>query len=192
MIVRTLEDHDITSFIEGMNRANKERASERIPYKELTIAEAADEFKRNTECFGLFRNGNLIGGLLVGYKPHKTVFIKHVWVDPREQNMGGGTFLLAYVEAYLREKEISFMTLSVAECYAPAVHIYRKLGFKTIGVTANIPHTYYFLDMIKAIPPNKLSELKRLGRLAISKIKFSLLFDRYSTPNFLHGMIYGR
>lgn len=118
--------------------------------------------------------------------------MKHIWIRTDEQGNGYADLLMCGAEKSLEKLGARYIYLSVANCYKPAVCLYQKHGFKKLGVTANVPKTYYFIDMVKSIPPHRYSEYKRIMKLVISEIKFRLLFDEQSTPRRLHGVLYGK
>ena len=80
----------------------------------------------------------------------------------------------------------------MANIYLPAVHLYRKNGFKDLIIYANIPRTYYFIRMIKEVGTYKFSERKRLYMLIKSAIIFKILYKRDSSPTMINKMIYGK
>ena len=192
MNVSIVKPEEIPQFVHGMNQAFMARADDHIPYKKTDLEEFKCRMNENSVCFGLYENTELIGGLVARTKENSSATISHVWISTGLQNMGGGTTLLRGAEPELRNMGYKYLYLSAANCYQPAVRLYKKLGFRPIGITANVPNTFYFLDMVKAIGPYKYPEGRRLLQLAVSCVKFRALFDKYSTPNFLHRLIYGK
>ena len=192
MNVSIIKPEELPLFIKGRNAAYRARSDGHIPYSELDMEKLKNDLNDKSIWYGLYQDGELIGGLMVKLHEDDTATLKRVWVNPHLQNTGGGTYLMQNVELQLKDRGCKKINLSVANSYKPAVHLYKKLGFRTIGITAHVPHTFYFLDMVKTLEPYKYSEIKRIVNYRISRLKFILFFDKYSTPNFLHKLVYGK
>ena len=82
------------------------------------------------------------------------------------------------------------LQLNVANIYLPAVHLYRKRGFKNLMIYANVPKTYYFIRMIKPIGDYKFAENRRVYKLIKSTVK--ILYKKDSSPTILNKMLYSR
>lgn len=179
---------NITRFLEGANAAFKNRSNEKILFEELT----RQNFGGLILC-ALFDAGDeMVAGLTVASNKKNNVnyaHISHVWVHPSKQRMGYGKVLLEYVDEYCLKNDYEFITLGVANIYSPAVRLYQNSGFKAYGVYANVPHTYYFISMRKYLVGQE-DDIKRLLDYLISKIKFTILFRKDSTPKLLHRIIF--
>ena len=53
--------------------------------------------------------------------------ITRVYVLPKHQNKGYGTFIIKSIES-----EISKNIIKLFGCFLPGVHLYEKLGYKTL------------------------------------------------------------
>lgn len=63
--------------------------------------------------------------------------IVNVGVLPDCQRQGVGTALLARALAWVRQRGAKHVTLEVAQSNLPAISLYRKAGFKTVGKRKN-------------------------------------------------------
>lgn len=64
-------------------------------------------------------------------------YISNVAVSPDCRRQGVADALLYALESRSREKSLSFMTLEVRESNFPAISLYSKHGFKTVGTRPN-------------------------------------------------------
>lgn len=103
--------------------------------------------------------------------------------------MGYAKKLLLSIEALLYN-EIYCYELNVANCYAPAVKLYKTLGYKTYKIVDHTPGTYYFLEMRKVLHPHKQSNGKRMLSLIKSEFKFWILFNRHSNPTWIFKLLH--
>ena len=126
------------------------------------------------------------------YNNVKTTEVGHVWTMTSYQKQGIGSFLMKAVEDIALQNGSELLQLNVANIYLPAVHLYKKSGFKNLMIYANVPQTYYFIRMIKAIGNYKFPEGKRIYILIKSIIIFKILFKRDSSPTFVNKKIYTR
>lgn len=179
----------IDEFLNGVNAAFKDRSGDFIPYEPLEKEKITQD---NIENFCLIDESNkMIGGLSLktANEKGKTGLISHVWVHPDEQHRGIGKKLLENTEKYCVDNGYASMTLGVSNIYKPAYNLYKNYGFKKYKIYANVPNTYYFVGMIKYLEAKENSFARSINYI-ISKIKFSLLFKKDSTPNLLHKIIF--
>lgn len=106
------------------------------------------------------------------------------------QKQGVGSLLMRSIEDIALKNDRELLQLNVANIYHPAVYLYKKSGFKNFMIYANIPQTYYFVRMIKAIGEYKFPESKRLYELTKSIIKFKILYKKDSSPTIVNKLIY--
>ena len=80
-------------------------------------------------------------GELLGYVGMMCVldegYISNVAVDPACRRQGIGDLLIASLLERAARRELSFVTLEVREHNEPAVALYRKHGFKPVGLRKN-------------------------------------------------------
>lgn len=195
MYVKKIDNYDeISLWIAEHNQAFKNRRSTNIPYKEVKRENLIID--SNNSILGVYNNDQLLGGAYIsyciGYGNVKNVKVGHVWIEPRYQKRGVGSFLIEEIENIALQDGRELLQLNVANIYLPAVHLYRKNGFKDLIIYANIPRTYYFIRMIKEVGTYKFSERKRLYMLIKSAIIFKILYKRDSSPTMINKMIYGK
>ena len=75
----------------------------------------------------------LCGYLGVQYGPDGAD-IMNIAVDSAYRNRGIAQQLMKSMAERLREKQLSWLTLEVRESNLPAISLYRKLGFREVGV----------------------------------------------------------
>lgn len=126
------------------------------------------------------------------YNNVKTAKVGYVWTMTSYQKQGIGSFLMKAVEDIALQNGSQLLQLNVANIYLPAVHLYKKSGFKNLMIYANVPQTYYFVRMIKAIGNYKFPEGMRIFELIKSMIIFKVLYKRDSSPTFVNKMLYTR
>lgn len=185
-----LQEYGLANFCEGMNVAFRHRSNKFIPFKDERVLDLVEQFHRGSNFIGIFRDQEMVGGLMFKIKDKGNAEINHVWIAPEYQGNGYAKKLLMDSEEYIRLAGGRFVYLAVANNYKPAYLLYKKCGYKKIGITANEPETYYFIDMIKPLTNQRYPNGKRLARYSFSWLKFHLLFDNHSTPNYIHRMIY--
>ena len=81
------------------------------------------------------------GGTLVGYIGVQTVldegYINNVAVHPEYRRRGIAAALISLLAEQAQAIGLAFMTLEVRESNAPAIALYEKLGFTTVGRRKN-------------------------------------------------------
>lgn len=194
MYVKKIDDEEeLKLWVTELNYSFKRRSSERILYKE--VAKEDIIINSNNIILGVYDDvDRLLGGghisYCIEYNDVKTAKIGYVWTMTSHQGQGVGNFLMKEIEDIALKNERELLQLNVANIYLPAVYLYRKRGFKNLMIYANVPQTYYFIRMIKAIGKYKFPESKRLYELIKSIIKFKILYKKDSSPTIVNKMIY--
>lgn len=191
---KIVENEEVNLWISELNKSFKNRSSANIPYKEV---KSKDIVIDNTVILGIYNDANkLLGGAslsyCIEYNNVKTAKVGHVWTMTSYQKQGIGSFLMKAVEDIALQNGSELLQLNVANIYLPAVHLYKKSGFKKLMIYANVPQTYYFVRMIKAIGNYKFPEGMRIFELIKSMIIFKVLYKRDSSPTFVNKMLYTR
>lgn len=189
---KIVENEELNLWISELNKSFKNRSSTNIPYKEV---KSKDIVIDNNMILGIYNDANkLLGGAslsyCIEYNNVKTAKVGHVWTMTSYQKQGIGSFLMKEVEDIALQNGSELLQLNVANIYLPAVHLYKKSGFKNLMIYANVPQTYYFIRMIKAIGNYKFPEGKRIYELIRSIIIFKALYKRDSSPTFVNKMLY--
>lgn len=192
---KIVENEELNLWISELNKSFKNRSSANIPYKEVKSKDIVID--NNNVILGIYNDANkLLGGASLSYCMEynnvKTAKVGHVWTMTSYQKQGIGSFLMKEVEDIALQNGSELLQLNVANIYLPAVHLYKKSGFKNLMIYANVPQTYYFIRMIKAIGNYKFPEGKRIYILIKSIIIFKILFKRDSSPTFVNKKIYTR
>lgn len=190
---KIVENEEVNLWISELNKSFKNRSSANIPYKEVKSKDIVID--NNNIILGIYNDANkLLGGASLSYCMEynnvKTAKVGHVWTMTSYQKQGIGSFLMKEVEDIALQNGSELLQLNVANIYLPAVHLYKKSGFKNLMIYANVPQTYYFIRMIKAIGNYKFPEGKRIYELIRSIIIFKALYKRDSSPTFVHKMLY--
>lgn len=191
-------DTQLILFAEGVNKAYKARNSDSIPYKPFELDELREIVNSEITVPNIYvmeDNGVFVGGVICLYafskeKNLKIAKISKVFSLPEYQKKGIASQLLEYAEENAKTDGMQIMQLDVANNYLPAVNLYRKMGYLPFSVYANEPNTYYFIRFIKSISPYKFSNFKRLISLIRSKMVFSLLFKKDSSPSWFGRYVY--
>ncbi|WP_449075548.1 GNAT family N-acetyltransferase [Ruminococcus sp.] len=172
-------------FIRKMNQSFKERSTEKIPYQPISKSDIKDGI-----ILGAYTSSEeLIGGLCIEFIPYfdlKGARIYHVWTDVNYRKKGIAIMLMEKAEQICNLYECEIMVLNVANIYNPAVRLYKKVGFKEFRIIANLPKTFYLIQMIKQIKGEKISKKRQRVEWIISKVKFRILYKTDSSPTFIH------
>lgn len=190
---KIVENEELNLWISELNKSFKNRSLTNIPYKEVKSKDIVID--NNNMILGIYNDANkLLGGASLSYCMEynnvKTAKVGHVWTMTSYQKQGIGSFLMKEVEDIALQNGSELLQLNVANIYLPAIHLYKKSGFKNLMIYANVPQTYYFIRMIKAIGNYKFPEGKRIYELIRSIIIFKALYKRDSSPTFVHKMLY--
>ncbi len=189
------ENAELNLWISELNKSFKNRSLANIPYKEVKSKDIVID--NNNIILGIYNDANkLLGGASLSYCMEynnvKTAKVGHVWTMTSYQKQGIGSFLMKKVEDIALQNGIELLQLNVANIYLPAVHLYKKSGFKNLMIYANAPQTYYFIRMIKEIGNYRFPESKRICTLIKSIVIFKILFKKDSSPTFVNKKVYTR
>ena len=116
--------------------------------------------------------------------------IYHVWTDVNYRKKGIAIMLMEKAEQICNLSECEIMVLNVANIYNPAVRLYKKVGFKEFRIIANLPKTFYLIQMIKQIKGEKISKKRQRVEWIISKVKFRILYKTDSSPTFVNKIYF--
>lgn len=190
--IKQLNNSDsLNKFVRKMNQSFKARSTEKIPYQQIFID---DIRKKNGIVLGAYDDKNLlVGGLCIEfivYPNLKLARIYHVWTDLNFQKKGIAFLLMNRAEEICILSGCAIMVLNVANIYIPAVNLYKKVGFKEYKIFANLPKTFYLIQMIKPIDGSIISEKKRRIEWIKSKIKFKIFFRNDSSPTIVNRLYF--
>ena len=183
---------NIEIYLKNLNIAYKDRSNEHIPFEEITLKEFMES--GFDYCIVLYDNYICAGACIRNCKESNVLVTKinYLWVHPDRKRKGLGNLLIKKIIEDAIQNCNNMIQLNVASNYKPAVNLYKKNGFKTLLVYANIPKTYHFIRMIKTIEPFKYSWIKRWLSLVKSKIIFSILYKSDSSPRMIKRLLYGK
>lgn len=85
----------------------------------------------------LRRPGDQVVGYVIYWQIRDDVQVNNIAVHPDCRGLGLGEAMMRYVIAKSREGGATFVTLEVRQSNAPALTLYRKLGFEVMGTRKN-------------------------------------------------------
>lgn len=132
---KIVENEELNLWISELNKSFKNRSSTNIPYKEVKSKDIVID--NNNMILGIYNDANkLLGGAYIlycmEYNNVKTAKVGHVWTMTSYQKQGIGSFLMKEVEDIALQNGSELLQLNVANIYLPAVHLYKKSGFKNL------------------------------------------------------------
>jgi ribosomal-protein-alanine N-acetyltransferase len=80
-------------------------------------------------------------GFVIFWLVHDEIHVLNVAVDPTQRRRGVGRALLAETVGRARKIGAQVMTLEVRRSNAPAINLYKSLGFRPVGIRPN-----YYVD----------------------------------------------
>jgi ribosomal-protein-alanine N-acetyltransferase len=83
------------------------------------------------------RPGEEVVAYIIYWQIRDDVQVNNVAVHPDCRGLGLGEALMRYAIARVRESGATFMTLEVRQSNAPALTLYKKLGFDVMGTRKN-------------------------------------------------------
>ena len=113
-----------------------EKRSFSLPRKEnLFIAELSLDCAHNF-AGKLTRNGceDVLVGYICGWLFRDEAHILNIAVHPEYRRLGLGTSLLRFFCDFCRGHEVKTLTLDVRKSNCPAIAMYRKIGFRKVGL----------------------------------------------------------
>ena len=175
------------AFLARKNSYNKNPFTKVEPTK---FYEALKSAKK--EVVVAIENGKVIGGLCFQIKQivnsNQMCYISDVCVAPEAQGKGVAKAMLNFVIEQAKNKKCDFLELVVGGIWGNTVRLYKGLGFVPVKISAHLPQTYYLIGMRKFLGKSNWLSIK--FSYFISRLKFSLLFKKDSSPKFLHKLIF--
>lgn len=95
------------------------------------------ELSNKNAVFTVAKLNDKIVGYVGMYDILKEGYINNIAVNKKFRNMGVGTELLNYLIRYANNNDLEFITLEVRESNDNAIRLYKKLGFKKVGIRKN-------------------------------------------------------
>ena len=194
MLVKIIDLNDesvMNEFLIKMNTAFKERVSKKILYTEITLNDLRKKTFKYALC--IYKNSDMVAGVCI-FKDERyesnAVLIKHLWVSSAHKRQGIADYLLKKIEGLETLDDTNIISLSVANIYLPAVRLYKKNGYKSIKIHANIPNTFYLIEMMKTLGMYRFPLIKRYYSLIKTWLKFIVLYRKDSSPTILNRKIY--
>jgi ribosomal-protein-alanine N-acetyltransferase len=83
------------------------------------------------------RPGEEVVAYIIYWQIRDDVQVNNVAVHPDCRGLGLGEAMMRYAIARVRESGATFMTLEVRQSNAPALTLYKKLGFEVMGTRKN-------------------------------------------------------
>lgn len=129
--IRRMKDEDLAAVrvIERLSFSN--------PWSDNTFR---GEIQNTAVSFPLVvvrRPGEEVVGYIVFWQIRDDVQINNIAVHPDCRGLGLGEAMMRYAIAKSREAGAAFVTLEVRQSNAPALTLYRKLGFEILGTRKN-------------------------------------------------------
>ena len=127
---------DESNFIECFNLSLGEGQDRFVSHPIRSLAQAYVYYNQCTP-FGIYSNDTIVGYVMVIYDyDEETYNIWHMMIDEKYQNNGYGTRALELCIDYIKSKPFGKSNDIILTCNmenSPAIHIYKKLGFKDTG-----------------------------------------------------------
>jgi ribosomal-protein-alanine N-acetyltransferase len=120
-----------------------ERLSFSIPWnEEMFKSELSLDFAYNFTCkLTLSGTGDILAGYMCFWLFNGEAHILNIAVHPDYRRMGLGTHLMQFFIDFCRTTKVKTLTLDVRSSNHPAIEMYRKLGFRKVGL-----RPYYYAD----------------------------------------------
>ena len=118
-----------------------ERFSFPIPWnEEMFKSELCLDFAHNfTGKLNSNGNGDILVGYICSWLFHGEAHILNIAVHPDYRRMGLGTHLMRFFYDFCLTMKVKTITLDVRSSNHPAIKMYRKMGFRKLGLR---PHYY--------------------------------------------------
>ncbi|MCK5553843.1 MAG: ribosomal protein S18-alanine N-acetyltransferase [Deltaproteobacteria bacterium] len=84
-------------------------------------------------------NGDILVGYICSWLFHGEAHILNIAVHPDYRRMGLGTYLMRFFCEFCLTMKVKTITLDVRSSNHPAIKMYRKMGFRKLGLR---PHYY--------------------------------------------------
>ena len=129
--VRRMEERDLPEV-----RAIEERSFSN-PWSETTFRGEIQNVPVSSPLVVVRRPGEDIVGYIIFWQIRDDVQVNNIAVRPDCRGLGVGEAMMRHAIAKVRRAGATFMTLEVRPSNAPAVALYRKLGFEVLGARKN-------------------------------------------------------
>lgn len=134
-VLKTMIEEDLPDVMEI------ERKSFPTPWpRSFFRAELRNPLARSFILRAQFERGGACVGYICSWFVHNELHILNLAVDPAFRKLGFGQRLLTHAFGVARKAGLDVATLEARPSNAPALNLYRKLGFRTVGVRPN----YYY------------------------------------------------
>lgn len=127
-IIRRMKERDLTAVLAI------ERVSFPNPWHENTFRGEIQNKSISFPWVMVREPENQVVGYIIFWKIGEEVQVNNIAVHPDFRGRGLGESLLRNVIAWVKKKGAQFITLEVRTSNLAAQALYRKLGFKTIGI----------------------------------------------------------
>jgi ribosomal-protein-alanine N-acetyltransferase len=129
--IRRMREPDLPSVraIEAMSFSN--------PWSEDTFRGEIQNTPVSSPLVVVRRPGDEVVGYIVYWQIRDDVQVNNIAVHPACRGLGIAEALMHFAIAKVREAGAAFMTLEVRQSNAPAVALYKKLGFEALGTRRN-------------------------------------------------------
>lgn len=130
----TPAEYSVAAQIHAVAQAAYTLEAERIGCADFPpLRESLDDLQQSSDCFLVFQQAGGIIAVLSFDRSTDPVAITRLVVSPTHLRQGIATALLANLEQRLAP--IASLTVSTAQTNAPAVFLYRRLGYTTASVS---------------------------------------------------------
>lgn len=129
--VRRMREQDLLSVraIEAMSFSN--------PWSEDTFRGEIQNTPVSSPLVVVRRPGDEVVAYIIYWQIRDDVQVNNIAVHPECRGLGIAEALMRFAIAKVREAGAAFMTLEVRQSNAPAVALYKKLGFEALGTRKN-------------------------------------------------------
>ncbi len=182
------KDEEFSVFIEKLNIAYKERERFGIAF----VPVSSDDFLDDEIIYVLYDGLDIVAGACVKVWDNFTARIRHVFVDVNKKRKGYAFKLISQILGVLTQKNLNLAYLTVIGTYLPAINLYKKLGFKKVSYFANKIGQPYGIKMYKNLGKKGrfIFCVKCFIKRVFSKLKFTILYSKKSTPKLLYKILY--
>jgi ribosomal-protein-alanine N-acetyltransferase len=129
--VRRMRERDLPSVraIEAMSFSN--------PWSEDTFRGEIQNAPVSSPLVVVRRPGDEVVAYIIYWQIRDDVQVNNIAVHPECRGLGIAEALMRFAIAKVRAAGAAFMTLEVRQSNAPAVALYKKLGFEALGTRRN-------------------------------------------------------
>lgn len=129
--IRRMEEADLSAIraIENLSFSN--------PWSENTFRGEIQNAPISFPLVVVRRPGDEVVAYIIFWQIRDDVQVNNIAVRPDCRGLGLGEAMMRFAIAKVREAGASFMTLEVRSSNAPAVTLYKKLGFEVLGTRKN-------------------------------------------------------